>query len=290
MMLSTMDVDVMRGRCGSVLGIALGADFTTEHQIGQDGIRSLLRVGLEAFATPRMRAGMMCGADGKPALVGIDARRSLADRDVLDRHCVFVETNAETRMVVRFMRGDGDRSFWARNDLPRFRRRGEQGLVTAWDDRGFCIRAFSEEARAATSDLRKALYDRDVAIGLGGLDPGISGGGLRLPIISRLPPDLLAKLRDADIDRIELRKAAQATGIEKQLKTAGIGYFALAPAWARDVSLVGETRYPVAFFLNPQDQGSFHCGWFRVEDLRDWVRGRGPIIARSGAGSPEPAL
>ncbi len=59
------------------------------------------------------------------------------------------------------------------------------------------------------------------------------------------------------------------------------GYYALQPMWASKIKSTkdGEikTQYPVVFFLNPINQNECNFGWFTVEQLLDWIDGKGPI-------------
>jgi len=61
----------------------------------------------------------------------------------------------------------------------------------------------------------------------------------------------------------------------------------LSPEWARNLSnLEGGTKYPVMFWLNPQEQNKYRCGWFTVEELTEWAEDKGTIIKTGGPTLP----
>ena len=88
-----------------------------------------------------------------------------------------------------------------------------------------------------------------------------------------------AEMLERDQDARRLQAAAEKTGIAKKLKKAGLGWHALQPAW-RDFfkDPVYRSRYKVIFFLNPEGQDKYNSGWFTVEELLQWIKGKGPII------------
>ena len=62
-------------------------------------------------------------------------------------------------------------------------------------------------------------------------------------------------------------------------KKAGLSWYALKPAW-RDFfeDPVYQSEYKVIFFLNPEGQNKYNSGWFTVEELLQWIKGKGPVI------------
>ena len=55
------------------------------------------------------------------------------------------------------------------------------------------------------------------------------------------------------------------------MEKAGKKYFALSPRWKDD------NKKEVIFWLNPYHQDIDNFGWFTVEDLKDWAKGKGKI-------------
>lgn len=236
----------LMGENGVFVGVNLGADHCAEHEWGIARLR-------DAF-------GMR---DTAPDCLGIESRR--------------VRTvPAELRLlavpggrVLQFEQWNPER--WDERELSIY----DGDLATAWDEGSFGIHARGDGADRLV-ELDKAIRDLDAAIWLGG--GGVfQNAGLCIVIVSRLPAEGIAMLRAGDEDRIALRAASDATGIEAELRAAGKRWFALSPKWARDFGGKRETAHPVIYWLNPQEQDANNFGWFTVEQLREWAAGRGPI-------------
>ena len=88
-----------------------------------------------------------------------------------------------------------------------------------------------------------------------------------------------AEMLARDEDARRLQTTAEKTGIAKKLKKAGLGWYALKPAW-RDFfkDPVYRSKYKVIFFLNPEEQDKYNSGWFTVEELLQWIKGKGPVM------------
>jgi hypothetical protein len=111
---------------------------------------------------------------------------------------------------------------------------------------------------------------------------------LVLAVTSKVPEELNKGMVEGDLDFIKLEEAVKRTGIVEKLKKAGnkarnkstspytqtFGYYALSPKWEQKDS---NSKHPVVFFLNPMDQSNNNHGWFTVEDLELWIKGKGPI-------------
>jgi hypothetical protein len=162
-------------------------------------------------------------------------------------------------------------------------------LNTAWDERSFGVLVKGEKGQKNLEALYNAFMAKDVAIWLGG--GGVfQNAGLCLGIISNMPAANLAEMEKSDKNSHKLKLASEATGIvakidklnkdflEKEGKRGSIytpcGYYALSPAWRNDKS---KTKYDVIYWLNPQQQQKNNYGWFTVEELEQWMEGKGPI-------------
>lgn len=134
-------------------------------------------------------------------------------------------------------------------------------------------------------DLEAAFERRDVSIWATRGGP-FGGSGLVLAVTSKIPESEAELMREEDLERIRLADAAEATGIEAKLKEfnstftsrwdAPCRWFALSPRWRRDHD-ESPSAHPVMFFLNPMAQDKNNYGWFTVEELEQWMEGKGPI-------------
>jgi ABC-type Zn uptake system ZnuABC Zn-binding protein ZnuA len=93
-------------------------------------------------------------------------------------------------------------------------------------------------------------------------------------IKSLLSQDVIDSIKESDLDVIRLKKTANKTGIYEILKKAGKSYFSLSPRWN------DESKKEVVFWLNPMNQNKYKCGWFNVNDLKDWAKDKGKIIIK----------
>ncbi|MFZ3481611.1 hypothetical protein [Sphingomonas sp. 3-13AW] len=164
------------------------------------------------------------------------------------------------------------------------RRYSPLSLITgAWDDASFAIRGYGDEGRRIIDLVQEGLATGDLAIWISGsIDLGY--GHLCLARRSLVPTALVEAFNSEIEDRRRLLAAADATGIADKLQSIGrmsvLGrgrpYHALSPAWI-DHERAKHSVHPVKFFLNPSQQNLNNFGWFTVEELEQWIEGRGPV-------------
>jgi len=162
----------------------------------------------------------------------------------------------------------------------------DEGLSTAWDEQSFGIRVKNEWDLPLGATILGQLYEafikHDVMICLGGQRNPFAGTGLIIAIRSRIPEEGLAKMKAVDNDSLDLVKAAEATGVREKLKAAEKHFYALSPRW-KPTDEDFETEHPVIFWLNPMEQHENNFGWFTVEQLLEWIDGKGPIPMQKAA-------
>lgn len=259
---------------GNFIGVNLGWDFTAEHEWG---IRGLTR-DFGIVGTSRTKG--VLGFDAKD-VVGIEARQV---NDVPKGLVLLIKGDYTYLM---YMRSWSDK-YDITNETPKkeldriIGSYGDRELVTAWDEKSFGIRVAGKEQREQLRTLYNAFQEGDVMIAfLGGGGP-FGNNGLCLFIIPELPDFVGDGYRDSDINMLNLRDAAEATGIEQRLRDAGRRSYALSPKWATEIKSTknGEvkTKYPVIFWLNPMEQDKYNFGWWTVEDLEEWIEGKGKIM------------
>ena len=147
-----------------------------------------------------------------------------------------------------------------------------------WDSYGFSV-VLPISEREKFNAIMKAIENKNLAIFVQGSKNPFGRGGLVLLIVDRLPKKYTDDMENADKDNIALLKEVQKTKIEEKLKKANLRYYALSPRWTKDLNMEGlQTRYKVVFFLNPHEQSKYNSGWVTVEDLLDWIKGKGKIV------------
>lgn len=246
------------GKHKRFVGMALGSDATTEHEIGIQSLQAAL--GLDLQAAP-----------------GVERRRVTR---VDPRQMRLLEGGDTTYLLYLPQDWTRDKSDedWLRM-VPRseLAPHGDETFAGAWDEASFGV-ATRGAVRAQLRELHAALLAGDVALG-GQYGDAFAGCGLRLLIISRLPYHALKIAANADKQRDANRATIQRycqeidfEGLKAALRRAGRGWFALTPRVMTDGS--------VKFWLNPTEQQRNHAGWFSVEALRQWIAGEGPIPMR----------
>lgn len=256
------DNGLLKDDNGQLIGINLGADFTSEHEWGIEELRQMFGMrnggyGIERRIMTKVPSGAEWGGPERSWVKLIEKR------------------NKTTLLVGQYCTEDSkDLKHLELGDYSK------EKLSTSWDAKSFGIEAYSKEDRLAVKEIYKAIENNDLAMWLGG--GGVfQNAGLVLAIVSRLPIDKVKTLRDADLDREKLEKASNKTGIAEKLKKAELKHYALAPAWADTIKSTfrGEikTKHAVIYFLNPYEQHKNNHGWYTVEDLEQWIDGKGPI-------------
>lgn len=256
---------------GQIIGINLGWDLCAEHERGIKYIK-------EAFGVPERPHRRTILKD----IVGADARtiarvpRGLKFFEDVDGYAYLIYTGAPS---------DADQSACNFNSCLEG---SNEDLETAWAEYGNCgqfgIRIKNDAlnlGKIVLGQIYEAIKNHDAMIFLSCSKNPFARAGLVIAVRSRVPEEHLLKMREADEDYLNLKEAAEKTGIKAKLEEAKKGYYALQPMWASKIRSTkdGEikTQYPVIFFLNPINQKECNSGWFTVEQLLDWIDGKGPI-------------
>lgn len=263
------------------IGVSLGADHCAEHEWGIERLQRLLGI------TGKGRAGI--------------GRRTTQAKAIEPGVLTFHEDGNYCALLCRTRYG-GEPDY---NQLtaavaadklpcsPRFtipkKRKEKPGLDPewefsgAWRGEGFMLLAHSRFVDWVRALHAAALRD-DLAVFVGGTSNPFDRGGLILCIVSEVPAKYLKQMRDADLDRDRLEKAAKKTGIHAVLKTAHKDYIALSPQWFSPGGWGGrpgeppKSKHQVMFWLNPSKQDVHAAGWYTVEELKQWADDKGPVF------------
>jgi hypothetical protein len=267
---------------GKLIGLNLGADYTAEHEIGISDLKRAFGIdGANGggFGMRRTRPTWT-----KPA--GI-ARRMITKHDMVRLYMLKGKTKAllisEQKWVLERMDKHVEEKGVAslfKTELPRgVGVYGDEKLGCAWSDNDFGILGIGENV-AKIVELHEAIMADKAAIWLGG-GHVFQNAGLVICIADRIPQDKLDLLKEADLDVEKLQAASDATGITKRLEEAKKGYFACSPHWFnkefKPQNQEKKSAHPVIYWLNPMEQNDNNYGWYTVEELDQWIEGKGPI-------------
>lgn len=249
---------------GEFCGVNLSSDFCAEHEWGIKGLQRVFGIRGEGYGVERRRVSQVILEHEVKNEYG----SALRFFKVKGGHWCLAYGHLHHLRRIEDRGEDSDLRLWEKSSY-----RKSDEIAAAWDEGTFGVMVRSGD-KDKLEAVFKALCDKDAAIMLGG--GGVfQNAGLCLFIISKLSKSALDVMRDTDLDREKVRLAGEATGIEEVLNKAGRSWFSLRPAWIRDKAA---SRYPVWFWLNPQNQQKYEAGWYTVEDLRQWAENKGPVL------------
>jgi hypothetical protein len=163
--------------------------------------------------------------------------------------------------------------------LPRPTNYTEDEICAAWDNESFGL-VLAKSNHKIIDELMSAIKNDDLIIKMGS---GVNDydGGLCLLIASRVPKEIKDEMLKTDRDTQKLYEAVTQTGIAEYLQRYRKSYYSLKPTWVTDGFETErgkmKTKYKVIFFLNPCEQHKYNCGWFTVEELKEWAKNKGPV-------------
>jgi len=274
---------------GVFMGVNLGADFCAEHEWGVRDLRIIL--GVPGAAEEDRYAEHKKADYG--GVYGIERRRCKTP----NKDCIALKEDGDTLNLIVA------RPYTLKNllehplDNPHYgewRFHDKQEMATAWCENSLIVRVKGEANFKKLRQIHDALLRGECAIWLGG--GGVfKNAGLCIAIISTITKDNLKVMHDADVDREKLNRADEKTGIKKKIEEANDhwqkmqevesgrscygkkwGFYALSPRWAGKEEKK-KTKHPVVYWLNPMEQDVNNYGCFTVEELEQWLEGKGPI-------------
>ena len=273
--------DFVSDEDGKFIGVNLGWDFTAEHEcgikdlkrnFGIEGVTNGLikkRLGIEARRVTLLPSSFTLYVKGEYTYLIADKYGGRTDDNINKKKL--------DSMIKAYWPTEQDKKRW-KDD------REEEILQTAWDSGSFGLATKGKEARKYLKELFKAFDTNDAIITFGGGET-FAGAGLMLLIASKLPQGYIDSQKEADLDGIALVKASNKTGIIQRIAISDRSYFACSPKWASSIKSTkdGEikTKYKVIYWLNPQEQHIYNSAWCTVEDLDDWIAGKGKIVKES---------
>lgn len=250
-----------------MIALNLGSDFCAEHEWGVKELYQTLGIAHDenVLGIERYRVTLPDPA----CVVYNEKNKNNASLYVIEpfdvRHNYFKEENYD-----RELKGCRD-----------------EELATAWCGKSFGIRVKKPKNIKHLRRIHKALLEKKAVIWLGG--GGVfHNAGLVIGIIDAIPADRKQEMYNAHVDANKLSEASNRTGIKERIDTLNnkfleehrgcyerpCGYYSLKPAWRNS----GNSAHPVMYWLNPMQQDKYASGWYTVEQLEQWIDGKGPVI------------
>jgi len=231
-----------------IIGVSLGADYTSEHEWGIDTLRSQFDMSSKGF-----------GIVSRQIKKCPENLLYLQDKD--KSYLFYNSFWFSTKSLQEILKGIG-------NEVLPFQK--DSGIGSAWSSANFGI-AFNKDTRKYAPDLVEAFQNLDIMIGFAGDSGPFSNPGLFLGIVSRLPEEWLLDMYNVDKDLHDRENHPEHKRITSLLKEAKKGFYSLSPNWA------DKEKKELKWWLNPRDQNKNNFGWYKIEDLELWAKDLGPI-------------
>lgn len=266
--------EILKDDDGMLIGINLGYDHVAEHEWGIEDLE-------RAFGMPERRRGYNLFGDTVSEISGAVCRTITECPEALK----FVPySNGNAYLVYdRYWRyANRDLSVFA-SDL--YLHRGDV-MATGWSGQDFGVRIEGKDGEVILGAIYEAFKRKDAMIFLSGNHGNpFANSGLVLAIRSRMPEEVIDSMYEADHDALDIAQAdadiETDTGLKAKLKEAGKRYYALSPSWRTEhrdeKGKMKRTKFRLIYWLNPQGQDENHFGWYTVEDLLRWAKGKGPV-------------
>ncbi len=265
---------------GNPHGIYLAADFTAAHEEGIERLEKMFGIDNSIPGVPgRTISRSVTHVAAREKSVRMETDESKKGRRRYQEHIVKL-------LIVDPFFSD-DRSYHYDMLIDRNFQAAEIEIVGAFSKETFALAAYTDRAKTAIDAIQVGLENNDLVLMMGGGSKNpFDRGGLVIARASKIPAEQAQVTLDADLEAKRLNDAADATGIKEKIDALPIQYgsfaikryFALRPKWASSGLIEGRTTsHPVIFFLNPAQQDKNNYGWFTVEELEQWLEGKGPI-------------
>lgn len=307
------------GDTSEVGGLVLGGDYCAEHESGIETLRQEFGIshkappGIERYQISGLstrsaiafcersdldQAVLICShwsnvahLVGQPGVTGgIATRHEGFDLQVANRSVAFLPTwrDKEDRLRVLPTRAKA-------SDLAAWKAQNA-GIIGAWGDRSFMVRALGAEARRDLEAVFNAFLGCDIALSTTRALTPFGRGGLAITIVSRIQQADLVRLREQDENQDLLDATFKATGLPARFAerrgtdplfgpNAKPAYFGIRPTWTQEFverrksdPTARPTEDDLTVWLNPMEQRHHNFGWFSVDDLRRWFDREGPVV------------
>lgn len=147
------------------------------------------------------------------------------------------------------------------------------GYASYWDENRFLLAGYGSEQARIVKELYDNLMAKNVVVLIDAKTTGHSG--LNFVYLDKISKEKVDAYNEAIADDIRLNEESAKIGIPQKLIDAGKRYFACSPRWNKYPDKT--SNYPVVYWLNPFDQQNNKYGLYTVEELEEWIEGKGPI-------------
>lgn len=254
------------------IGVQLPPDCAAEHESGIGGIS-------EDFGLPS-REELVA-----KQMVGVDVRRA----SKIPANYKYISKNWQAFMLMTSYKKEHsnfDELYSNRKDYELDLTKIDCGgpdntpeeVSGSWSDEDFGIAVGGQNNMTSLYEIAKAVDRLDIAVfSYDAQTHQLYQPSLCIYIASRIPEELQEHFVNSDTHNWNLVRESDKSGIKQLIPRAW--YMSLKPRLITAEQMVKrETAFPLLYWLNPMNQRDHDSGWWTVEELREWHKGRGPIL------------
>jgi hypothetical protein len=253
------------------VGIFTGADFCAEHEWGIPDIRNCLDMDVTLIGVAK-RTNQ---SGEKNIYLSISSK---------NKDYAYLVIGREANSIFEDKKPESASQLWKKI----YPSNKEKDLYCEWDERSVKVVVKGKENVDLLIHLYEAFKYNRGFLALGGTGV-FNNGGLIIIDVNDISDKQKKAIEESDLDEGKLYKADLATGIKVKLTAtqtesycfpkSGCKWFALRARWNDFTgNSTKKTKHPVVYWLNPRDQERLNFGWFTVEELEQWIEGKGPIV------------
>jgi len=260
---------------GELLGVWLGHDHWTEHEIGIAPIQKAFLCNNKGSFGILKRKIQRCPDEFGMGVIYNAVRKKNGRPHNSAASYIFFDANLTKRT-------GGIKLDWLTNmvkDIPL----EEKPIAGAWSDSGFCVIGYDRKSSDAIFEIAKQFKRKNIVIMTSGqIEPlRFHMPGLLIAIASVFPIEVAEQLQNYDADKWELHLESEATGIPGLLEErfsrnarqwVRAGWLKDHPTIPRNGNdIVPDTQYDVLFEFKTPLGGLIQPGWYTVEEVTDFL-------------------
>jgi len=268
------------------IGVALGFDFTSEHEWGIEELRRIC--GIPESNKKNMgvknRTISIC-----PMLILNEETINNIPHAILytgNRYHTLEENKKYVPDELKYYAEDLKRHEEIRKKFPNDKDL-KDNLITAWDESSFGVAVRGEKEVGYLKELHQEFLNKNIVIAITSMGNPFGGSSLSLLIADRIPKDVIDLMYNADKkywDRIDYEeKIGMKKLVDKNKSNEyhSLHYFmACSSRWINyedeenreKIKAENDTKYDIRYWVNYSDDDN-NSGWYTVEEIKQWLTG-----------------
>lgn len=253
------DVDFIEDE-GKLVGVCLGYDYCAEHEWGIKGIKRSLGIWSGDPKTEKKVFGfkrhkITNGSSVKWFETTVKKKKFYGISN-------YSSNWRKEEEVLKYLK-----EFISSYDL-------EKELHSAWDENAF---VFWSPNKQRMKILFDAFQNTNILYGMHKSNNPFAGSGLIFMLGDYVTEEEEKEVIEEQKKYYDLHKRVNKTKILENLRKAGCEFYACSPKEFDSEEAMNSKLKGVLFWLNPMGQDKNNSGWYTIEELKEWINGKGPI-------------